>query len=177
MGDFRSATVSLSDIRSPLVRGGFEYWLRKCGAAAMPARSDIDPPLEVPHLCGAIILQEISRDPLDFRYRLVGSMVRSHLGGDRTGCWMSGLEFQKSPNPIWFAHAEVATSGHPMFLKPPYVGPYREFLEVEGVILPLAEDRRTPDRLILFVDFPRRAPRYDIASSMSGAQDAPNTTF
>jgi hypothetical protein len=151
----RSAIVSFSDIRSPLVREGFDYWLRKRGNDAMPARSSIDPLLEVPHLCGMIILQEIRRDPLDFRYRLVGSMVRSHLQADRTGCWMSDLEFQRSPNPIWFAHALVAESGEPIFLKPPYVGPHAAFLDVEGVILPLAEDRRTPDRLILFVDFTR----------------------
>jgi hypothetical protein len=151
----QSAIVSFSDIKSPLVREGYDYWLRKRSNDAMPARSNIDPPLEVPHLCSIIILQEIRRDPLDFRYRLVGSTVRSHLQADRTGCWMSGLEFQRSPNPIWFAHASVAETGDPIFLKPPYVGPHADFLDVEGVVLPLAEDRRTPDRLILFVAFTR----------------------
>ena len=69
---------------------------------------------------------------------------------------MSALEFQRSPNPIWFAHASVAHSGEPVFLKPSYIGPFSNFLEVEGVILPLAEDGRTPDRLLLFVDFPQQ---------------------
>jgi hypothetical protein len=66
-----SAVIELPDTPSALVREGYSYWRAKGGAAPMPARSDCDPLLEVPYLAPSLMLKDVRRSPLDFRYRLV----------------------------------------------------------------------------------------------------------
>jgi hypothetical protein len=100
-----------------------------------------------------MMLKDIQREPLDFRYRLVGTRLRHHMGADWKGQWMSQIEFQKAPNPIWRAHVHVAESCLPLFLTPPYVGPHKDFLRIEAVMLPLGKDHRTADMIMIFIEF------------------------
>lgn len=55
---------------------------------------------------------------------------------------------------IWSHHAWVVDNAAPHFMRPPYVGPRKEFLFIEAVILPCGAERRV-DKLMVFVDFVR----------------------
>ena len=147
------AAVAFEVIQSQLVRDGCEYWRAKRGTNAMPARSDLDPLIEVPALCPSMMLKDVERSPLDFRYRLIGTRLRHHMTADWKGKRMSEIEFQRAPNPIWRAHAYVAETGRPIFLRPPYVGPHKDFLHIDAVILPLGENRREADMVMIFIEF------------------------
>ena len=147
------AAVALADIGSKIVLQGYEYWLARRGEHGLPSRSDFDPLVEMPTLCPSMMLKDVQQEPLDFRYRLLGTKLREHMGADWKGQWMSQIEFQKAPNPIWRAHAYVAESGMPLFLRPPYVGPHKDFLHIEAVMLPLAQDHRTVDMIMIFLEF------------------------
>ena len=153
------SAVAFDGIGSRIVRAGCDYWHGKRGANAMPARSDLDPLIELPALCPFMMLKDVQRSPLDFRYRLVGTRLRDHMTADWKGKWMSEIEFQRAPNPIWQAHAYVAQTGLPIFLRPPYVGPHKDFLHIDAVILPLGENRREADMVMIFIEFRSHSPK------------------
>ncbi|MDQ7248199.1 PAS domain-containing protein [Dongia sedimenti] len=149
------AMIAEMELQSPLVRAGVAYWTAKKGARALPARGDFDPLIEVPELAPYMMLKDVRLQPLDFRYRLVGSAVRHHLERDPTGQWMTAIPGQGPGNPLWDYHAEAVATRAPVFLRPAYVGPHREFLHIESVLLPLATDHEHVDMLMIFVDFLR----------------------
>jgi hypothetical protein len=147
------SAVDFDVIDSEIVRNGLNYWLAKRGTHAMPARADLDPLIDVPSLCPSMMLKDVQRGPLDFRYRLIGTRLRHHMTADWKGQLMSEIEFQKAPNPIWNVHAYVAETGLPIFLRPPYVGPHKDFLHIDAVVLPLGKDHKEADMLMIFIEF------------------------
>jgi hypothetical protein len=151
-----SAIIAQKDLTSELVIEGFRYWDSKRDANRIPARSDFDPLLEIPGLVRFMMLKDVQRAPLDFRYRLVGTGLRTHMTTDWTGKFMSDVEYQRPPSTIWDYHKQVAESGEPLFIKPNYVGPHKDYLFIESVMLPLAEDRRNVDMIMIFIDFMRQ---------------------
>jgi len=150
--------IDVADIQSEIVRAGHAYWLAGKGARSLPSRSDFDPPLEVPQLVPNMIVFDVLHDPLDFLYRLIGTKVRTHLMQDLTGVRMSDIEFQRPPSVIWSHHVWAVEHRAPHFMRPPYVGPHRDFMFIEAVILPLGAATRV-DKLMVFVDFVRSLKR------------------
>ncbi len=60
------------------------YWRAKKGDRAFPSRADIDPlefTRELPH----VMMAEVSYDPLEFRYRVVGTGLFAMHGHELTG--------------------------------------------------------------------------------------------
>jgi len=153
-----SAIVTEQDLTSRLVLDGYSYWQSKRNGAEIPARSAFDPLFEVPALVRYMMLKDVQRAPLDFRYRLVGTGLRTHMTKDWTGAWMSEVEYQKPPSTIWDYHKQVAETGAPLFIKPNYVGPHKDYLAIESVMLPLAEDHRNVDMIMIFIEFMKQDP-------------------
>jgi hypothetical protein len=152
-----AAAIDASQLRSPITRAGYEYWLSKKGDRAFPARADFDPLIEQPRLARHMVLIEVRLDPLDFRYRLIGHAVRENMAEDWTGRWMSEIPVQRSPNPIW-QHAEwVLEHKVPRFYRPPNLGPNKASRAIESAQLPLGPDADTIDMMMVFVDFLVRA--------------------
>jgi hypothetical protein len=148
-----SAAIEFTALQSPIPRDGYGYWLEKKADRPMPARADFDPMLEVPKLSRSVMLQDVKHDPLDFRYRLIGTQLRPHMGQDWGGMWMSEIAFQRAPSPIWTHHQWVVENRAPRFIRPTYVGPHKEFMFIEAAILPLGADPARVDMLMIFVDF------------------------
>jgi hypothetical protein len=144
----------VEDVQSEIVRAGHAYWLAAKGDRVLPMRRDFDPPIEIPRLVPSMIMIEVLHEPLDFVYRLIGTKVRTHLMHDLTGVRMSDVEFQRPPSVIWSHHAWVIEHAAPRFMRPPYVGPHRDFMFIESVILPCGCGSRV-DKLMIFVDFVR----------------------
>jgi len=103
-----------------------------------------------------VILVDVLRDPLDFRYRLVGTAVEHHMSRRFTGVRMSEIPQQRSPSKIWSSCEHVARAWEPLVGVVPYVGPNRDFVESEDVIMPLSADQETVDMLFVVVDFLRK---------------------
>lgn len=107
----------------------------------------------MPH---AVIL-DVRREPEpDFRYRLIGTYVSENLFRDHTGSWFSEIEHQRAPNQISQNCCRVVETGKPLLPRSRYVGPNRSFKTIEDVILPLAEDGKAVDCLLVFIEFLRR---------------------
>ena len=150
------ATVSENDLQSPLVRSGLAYWAARKGDRPFPARADFDPLIEVPQLAPNIMLKDVQLEPLDFRYRLIGTSICHHLSRNVTGQWMTEIPGQAPGSGLWSYHVRAIEIGAPVFLRPDYLGPHKEFLSIESVLLPMASDHETIDMLMIFVDFLRR---------------------
>jgi hypothetical protein len=150
------STILEAELQSVLVRAGTDYWRAKCGERPFPARVDFDPLIEVPGLVPYLMLKDVQLQPLDFRYRLIGTGVRNHLNHDLTGRWMTDIPGQGPGNPLWDYHERVVETRAPVFLRPAYLGPHKEFIQVESVILPLGADDQAVDMLMIFADFLRQ---------------------
>src|SRR5215467_5972175 len=61
-------------IQSEMLRRLHDYWDAKRGDRLFPARRDLDP-LEFGFALGHVVLVEVTRPPLRFRFRLVGTEV------------------------------------------------------------------------------------------------------
>ncbi|MGD1878376.1 MAG: PAS domain-containing protein [Kiloniellaceae bacterium] len=147
-----SPPAPLLALRSPVNRIGYDYWKLKRSNRPMPARGDIDP-AEIVAILPHVFLLDVRQNPLDFRYRLVGTKMDEHMLSPYTGLWMSQIAHQKAPSRIWSNCRTVALEGRPISGNTPYVGKNKEFLTTEDLIMPLGDDVRTVDMLFVTVGF------------------------
>jgi hypothetical protein len=153
MSIMASPIVEYPELISPILREGYGYWRGKRGDRSFPSRHDFDPLLEIPKLARHMMLLDVLRDPLDFRYRLIGDKLRDHMGENWVGRRWSEIPQQRLPNPIWMHHQWVVENGEPRFIRPNYVGPHHQFMFIESAVLPLGDDPERVEMLMLFVDF------------------------
>lgn len=135
----------------------YDYWASKCcGPADLPSRGDILPE-EIKRLLPFVWIMDFDRGTRTFRYRLIGTAVVEGVGKDYTGHTLEAchpnvgayeaaiaalLQLMDDAQPRW-------RRGAPMFQH------LTEAPRLENLILPLAADRRTPDRILgltLFFD-------------------------
>jgi hypothetical protein len=64
---------------SPKVLQFYEFWRSRCNGDALPRKSDMDP-VDMGGFLADIVLTEVSYDPLDFKYRIIGEGLISRLG-------------------------------------------------------------------------------------------------
>ncbi len=139
-------------LKSPVNRFSYDYWKRKRGCRAMPRRGDIDP-AEIVKILPHIFLLDVRHQPLDFRYRLIGTKMDEHMLGRYTGMWMSQIPHQAAPSRIWANCRQVALLGRPLAGDTPYIGKGKEFLTTEDLIMPLSDDDRRVQMLFVTVGF------------------------
>lgn len=76
--------LDLATDRYPDLLRMLAYWEGKRGERFAPRRADVDPADLVPFL-PRLLLADVLRDPLDFRYRLVGTGICAMHGAEFTG--------------------------------------------------------------------------------------------
>jgi hypothetical protein len=116
------------------------YWESKRAGRKMPARRDLDPVLEIPKLVPWVVLVDVLRDPLDFRFRLIGSGVVDRSRRNNTGRLFSEMPQFGPGNYLWSHRATVVETCAPLQSEPPYVGRARDVRRVADIHLPLSED-------------------------------------
>ena len=124
-------------LRSAELARLFAYWSHMRGARLMPSREDIDPAALrdiLPH----IIMVDVEREPLRFRYRLVGTYVTEISSRDITGRYADESTFPRSldevvgPYSMVVEHcAPVGKCGQARWV------PNRPWVRVETLLLPL----------------------------------------
>ncbi|WP_119422383.1 PAS domain-containing protein [Desertibaculum subflavum] len=81
---FRSLELPVEHVEDARLRALVTYWHHKCAGRRMPARREIEP-ADFRDLMGRILLLDVLRDPLRFRFRLVGTLLVEAIGFDPTG--------------------------------------------------------------------------------------------
>lgn len=144
--------MHLPDHASLLLRQGYRYWDSKRAGRAMPARADIEPS-EIMPLLPHVVLLDVLEDPLDFRYRLMGTAIEANLSQRYTGLKMSEIAHQRPPSRLWSNFQTVVVSRQPLITQVPYTGPHKDFLAAQDLITPLSSDGSRVDMLFNLVDF------------------------
>ncbi len=78
----------------------------------MPSRKDIEP-TEIPDLLANVVLVDVTQDPLDFRYRLIGTAIVERIAFDYTGKHFTELAHQQPGSQVWETAPASAGSARP----------------------------------------------------------------
>ncbi len=140
--DYLTLDFDPNRFRMAPIRRLAAYWLSKCVDGRLPRRADIRLEEIAPDL-PFLYLVDVLRDPLAFRYRLVGTRVSAWSMRDYTGSAVNDAEYGPRWKVIFDAYRDIverrAPSAAELFahwFKP-------EYRYYERVLAPLSEDGQT----------------------------------
>jgi hypothetical protein len=153
------------EITHPTLVAIYRYWDNKRRGRAMPQRADIDP-TEIVRLLPYIFMVDVERDPLRFRYRLIGTAICEFLGRDFTGRMVDATNYRpEQAAELQKINGTVVETARPVGCKGTlFYVPGREWLLTEAILLPLGKDGINVD-IIFGGQVASRQPK--------GAEDAP----
>lgn len=133
----------------PVVRQFYDYWLRVAPPGRLPGRQHIAPEDMVPWLPRLWIV-DVFRNPLRFRYRLVGTHITRSVQREMTGLWLDEAQPQSVDNVnlrdryrfILEAGRATWRRGFTLWDRDP------NHRLVENCLAPLAADGKTVDKII-----------------------------
>jgi hypothetical protein len=132
----------------PKLRALHVYWLGLWVGDRLPARRQIDP-LAIPQLLDSLYLIDIEREPLRFRYRLMGTKLVFFRGRELKGLYMDEAHAQFETSPIRQHYEELAKTAEPQWRKGPTLFNWGEGRHsIERLLLPLATDGESPDCIL-----------------------------
>lgn len=143
-------------VLGPRAEVALTYWQGLRRGRTMPARADLDP-AAIPKLLTSVLLVDVLRDPLDFRYRLVGSDIDAISHRNFRGVRFSEILHMRRGNRLWAQYQEVAKTGRPPWSEVPYVGADPFIRRMLHCLMPLGVDGKTVDMIFAVVDIERMA--------------------
>ena len=133
----------------PLVRRFYEYWLQAAPPGSLPGRQHIAPEALVP-LLSKLWMLDVFRNPLRFRYRLVGTDITRSVQRELTGLWLDEAQPESIRKPVLRdRYRFIAETGRPTWRRGPTFwkrDPAHRI--VENCLAPLATDGETVDKII-----------------------------
>ncbi|MBV8650317.1 MAG: PAS domain-containing protein [Alphaproteobacteria bacterium] len=132
----------------PILRQVYEYWFSIRPGAGLPGRQHIDPSAitaALPHL----YIVDVTRDPMRFRYRLVGTAYVELMGRDTTGAYYDEVH-PGFTGEIRRQYTDAVEHRRPAYRKgrTMYVNEERRWPIVERVIAPLAKNGSDVDMIL-----------------------------
>jgi len=121
----------------------YSYWQSiRPSPEALPGRQHFDP-ASVRDLLPLIWLIDVQREPLRFKYRLVGTTHVEAEGCNRTGQWLDEAHERFTASTAYPQFVAVATEGRVAFYRgPPVYVIKKDYIAIERLILPLAQNGR-----------------------------------
>ncbi len=147
MNEFRQNLIE------PEIVDLYDYWVARRGARAMPSRKDVDP-VQIPRHLPNLMLVDVLRDPLRFRYRLIGTRVVAASAEDRTGQFFDQVRFFNA-NPTVAKHYEtVVANAEPYYTDEPFHNRQSDSTyRVRRLLLPLSSDGVAVDMILVYFHF------------------------
>jgi hypothetical protein len=130
------------------------YWEGIRGSRAMPRRGDIDP-AEIPRLLPFVMLVDVLENPLDFRFRLVGTEIDAITAVNLRGQRFSESRHLSSGSNVWSDYLSVATTHQPLMGKVDYVGADRYVRAIRHCLMPLSDDGERVNMILVAVEVVR----------------------
>ncbi len=142
--------VNLVDIPEGCLKKMFQYWSSKKGDRLMPSRSDLKPE-EFHRLLPQVVLVDVEMDPVRYRARLVGTKVVEAIGQDFTG-----LYFDRFPDIGFLVDRfnSLVRTRRPYLVNDNVQWPEKSFLEYYGLALPLSDNGRDVNIILLGMYYP-----------------------
>ena len=112
MGQSQLSDSFRAQLVLPEQRHIYDYWLSISGEREYPSRADINP-AHIVRLLPFVSLIDIHRSPLDFRYRLSGTMLRDVFERELTGDCINAFS-KDQKRDYWFNALErLSKTGKP----------------------------------------------------------------
>jgi hypothetical protein len=122
------------------VRLLLDYWLSIHPPAGLPGRRHLDP-MDIPLLLPNICLIDAPTPAADFSFRLMGSRVETFFGGNFTGKPFVSAYIKNQRSRAYVDMCGMLEDRRPRWRRgPAELVENREYVEIERVFLPLAED-------------------------------------
>jgi hypothetical protein len=126
------------------LRQAYDYWDAIREHRPMPARRDIDPAGMVPWLASTFLV-DVLYDPLEFRFRLVGTEVVHRFGMEITGRKLRELNLHGREHQTRAEYTAVVETRAPRYSIE--VSGSRNDWEIERLLMPLSDDGLTVNML------------------------------
>ncbi|HEY1384148.1 MAG TPA: PAS domain-containing protein [Dongiaceae bacterium] len=150
-------SLDIAQITSPRIHRLFSYWQHRQQARVgkLPRRGDIAPD-QIRDLLPNIMIVDVERDPLRFRYRLVGTRVVEYNGFEFTGRYLGEIGWPEE-QALFDSYAEVVQACRPFFGALDWELVQGRIGRCEFARLPLSEDGETVSQILAIedYDFPR----------------------
>ena len=146
-------TLEVSEITSPRIHRLYSYWQdqQRRRSGAPPRRGDIAPD-EIRDLLPNIMIVDVERDPLRFRYRLVGTRVVEYNGLEFTGRYLGEIGWPEEQD-LFDSYAEVVNTRRPFFGSLAWELVTGGVGRCEFVRLPLSQDGETVSQILAMEDY------------------------
>jgi hypothetical protein len=130
------------------IRALYDYWISIHPSAGLPGRQHVDPSA-IPRLLSHLFMVDVSRDPLRFKYRLIGTEFVTLIGRDLTGRYLDEVH-PGFHGLILRQYIDAAELGRPAYRKGPikYARPDKQYLGMERLIVPLARNGVDVDMIL-----------------------------
>lgn len=137
-----------AEIQSAVVREGFRYWCEIRGNRELPRRADLDP-IDIPKLLTSVTLIDVSYEPFDFRYRLLGGdIVRDQ--DVRVGESVRNLPTEYGRDIICERYRRSVVERRPVLQTYEAVTRRGQTVRIEALTCPLSDDARVVNMLVSF---------------------------
>ncbi len=151
------SNTALPDDCDRRIRRLYDHWRAVHPASGgLPGRQHVDP-AAIPELLPWLWMLDVERDPLRFRYRLVGTEQVSAMGADMTGRYLDEAHprfLTSLTYPDYVAAAERAEIRY--HRGPPTFHINKDYVLIERLLLPLAGDGSEIDKLLAITVYHRR---------------------
>lgn len=121
---------------------------KSCGK--LPARQDLTL-RDLGKHASEIAVIAVRSNPDDFEYCLIGTTLEAYFRKDYTGKRLSEIDHEGADHTLWQSLKATVRAGKPKVFNIPYSNSANR-KEVRTLSLPLAQDRETPDKVILVPD-------------------------
>ncbi|MEQ9597039.1 PAS domain-containing protein [Parvibaculum sp.] len=136
----------------PVLAALLAWWERKREEEArLPRREDVNP-AEIPRLLPHIALLDILRDPLDYRYRLIGTRLVETMGGERTGKRMREVMDPPAIEGTVMLMTRLIETREPVAFTGRLFWLRKEYLGFHALVLPLSSTGEEIDMAVMGVE-------------------------
>lgn len=156
----RRGAILLDQIQDPVVKQGLSYWRSLCGSRSYPARAQISP-REIAGILRNVVILKVLDSGADYEFRIVGDAhVQSH-GHNLQGQRLTALEHDE---PRYGAalrrlYDQIVETQTPLALQGWFAreGSQTDIYYTESVFLPLGQDDRHVDYILVFSGYTPKA--------------------
>jgi hypothetical protein len=140
-------------VRSAAVLELYGYWLKLRGGRRFPSKAQLDI-AAIPKLAPNLMLLNVTYEPLDFEYRILGEEIISRLG-DVKGRRVRRAALLNVDASAYRNYCAVIDAGKPQFMEGWAAIPFRadERFLLSRVHCPLSSDDETIDHIVSCVAF------------------------
>ena len=139
-------------LESPYLVDLLALWRSKMRDGKIPSRSDFQAE-EFMQFGGRIVLIDVERQPLRFKYRLIGSHITNVLDRDSTGKYLDEIYDSDFYTKAVETYKRNIDEKIPFRAHGEMVHAFKPYLSFEAVDIPLSSDGESVDMILKGADF------------------------